>query len=85
MIRYALVCERKHNFEIWFSDSGDYDKQRKRGLVTCPVCDSKKVEKAIMAPSIARGGTQSAREPIEAPQPAPEAAPASTPPPKMSR
>ena len=36
MIRYALVCERKHDFEIWFNDSADYDKQRKRGLVTCP-------------------------------------------------
>ena len=61
MIRYALVCERKHNFEIWFSDSGDYDKQRKRGLVTCPVCDSKKIEKAIMAPSIARGAKEALR------------------------
>jgi hypothetical protein len=55
MIKYALVCERKHNFEIWFSDSGDYDKQRKRGLVTCPVCESKKIEKAIMAPALGRG------------------------------
>ena len=78
MIRYALVCERKHNFEIWFSDSGDYDKQRKRGLVTCPVCDSKKIEKAIMAPSIARGGRKRS-DSIEAPQPAPGAAPAAAP------
>ncbi len=78
MIRYALLCERKHNFEIWFSDSSDYDKQRKRGLVTCPVCDSKKVEKAIMAPSIGRGGKKRS-EPIEAPQQAPEAAPAAMP------
>jgi hypothetical protein len=54
-MKYALVCERKHSFEIWFSDSSDYDKQRKRGLVTCPVCDSKKIEKAIMAPSLGRG------------------------------
>lgn len=66
MIRYALVCERKHNFEIWFNSSADYDKQRKRGLVTCPSCDSKKVEKAIMAPSIGRGGRKRS-EPIEAP------------------
>jgi hypothetical protein len=55
MIKYALVCGRKHHFEIWFSDSGDYDKQRKRGLVTCPVCDSKTIEKAIMAPALGRG------------------------------
>jgi hypothetical protein len=86
MIKYALVCERKHNFEIWFSDSADYDKQRKRGLVACPVCDSKKVEKAIMAPALGRGakkrGAAAAIEaPREAPMPAPEApaAPASEP------
>ena len=66
MIRYALVCERKHNFEIWFNNSADYDKQRKRGLVTCPACDTKKVEKAIMAPAIGRGGRKRG-ETIEAP------------------
>lgn len=75
MIRYALVCERKHEFEIWFGDSADYDRQRKRGLVTCPACESKKVEKAIMAPAIGRSGKKRS-EPIAAPQPAPEALPA---------
>ncbi|ARP99450.1 DUF1178 family protein [Pseudorhodoplanes sinuspersici] len=77
MIRYALVCERKHNFEIWFNSSADYDKQRKRGLVTCPACDSKKIEKAIMAPAIGRGGRKRS-EPVEAPvQATTEAAPSS--------
>lgn len=52
MIRYALACNKKHQFEIWFSDSSDYEKQRKRGLVECPLCGSSKVEKAVMAPSI---------------------------------
>ena len=47
MIRYSLVCERKHEFEIWFKNSADYDKQSKRGLVTCPSCGSEKVEKAL--------------------------------------
>jgi hypothetical protein len=56
MIRYALICDNKHEFEAWFQASADYDKQRKRGLVMCPVCDSDKVEKAIMAPSISRAG-----------------------------
>jgi hypothetical protein len=55
MIRYSLICERKHDFEIWFKNSADFDKQRKRGLVTCPACGSEKVEKAIMAPSLGRG------------------------------
>jgi hypothetical protein len=53
MIRYALICDRKHEFEIWFNNSADYDKQSKRHLVTCPQCDSTKVDKAIMAPAIA--------------------------------
>lgn len=74
MIKYALVCERKHNFDIWFSDSADYDKQRKRGLVTCPVCDSKKVEKAIMAPSLGRGARKRGAR-IDAPVPAATPAP----------
>ena len=81
MIRYALYCNRKHDFEIWFNNSADYDKQHKRGLVTCPVCDSKKVEKAIMAPAVSRGGRKSrAAEPAETvtPAPVPATAPAET-------
>ena len=53
MIRYALVCEKGHDFESWFADSAAYDKQIKRKLVTCPHCGSAKVEKAIMAPRLA--------------------------------
>jgi hypothetical protein len=55
MIRYALACERGHTFESWFASSAAYDKQVKRSLVTCPVCNSAKVEKAIMAPALGRG------------------------------
>lgn len=52
MIRYALACDKGHDFDSWFQDSGAFDKQAKRGLVTCPHCGSAKVEKAIMAPGI---------------------------------
>ena len=52
MIRYTLACERRHSFESWFQNSAAYDKQAKRGLVTCPICGSAKVERAIMAPRI---------------------------------
>jgi len=52
MIRYALVCEKGHDFESWFQDSAAYEKQAKRGLVACPHCGSAKVEKAIMAPRL---------------------------------
>lgn len=54
MIKYALACEQAHEFESWFPSSDAYETQRKRGFVTCPYCDSPKVEKQIMAPSVAR-------------------------------
>ena len=63
MIRYALVCDRKHQFEAWFNNSADYDKQAKRGLVSCPACDSTKVDKAIMAPAISTSKKRKAAQP----------------------
>ena len=54
MIRYALICDNAHAFESWFSTSAGFEDQAKRGLVTCPVCNSAKVERAIMAPNVAR-------------------------------
>ena len=74
MIHYSLVCERRHDFEIWFKNSADYDKQTKRGLVTCPTCGSAKVEKAIMAPSLGHGSRKGVTAPE--PQAAPTEAPA---------
>jgi hypothetical protein len=70
MIRYALVCDRRHEFEAWFNNSADYDKQAKRGLVTCPVCDSTKVDKAVMAPSIASPRKRKAAPEMPVPLPA---------------
>lgn len=52
MIRYNLRCDQAHSFESWFQDSAAYDKQAKRGLVTCPACGSTAVEKTIMAPNV---------------------------------
>ncbi len=68
MIRYALRCERGHEFDSWFQSSSAYDSQHKRGLVACPLCESTKVDKAIMAPRIARKGkSKTAPEPVTAP------------------
>ena len=53
MIKYSLICEKDHEFEGWFGSSDDYDKQRKRGFVECPICGSQKVSKALMTPGIA--------------------------------
>jgi len=72
MIRYALICERDHTFESWFQNSAAYDKQVKRSLVTCPVCGTAKVEKAIMAPRVSAAAEN---EIIASPSPAPAAPP----------
>src|SRR5262249_24847921 len=53
MSRYALACDKGHAFESWFANSATYDRQVKRALVSCPFCNSTKVEKAIMAPRVA--------------------------------
>jgi hypothetical protein len=53
MIRYALACDREHEFEGWFGSSADFDDQQARGLVSCPVCASSAVRKQIMAPAVA--------------------------------
>ncbi len=54
MILYTLRCESGHTFESWFASSSSYEEQRARGFVTCPHCGSEQVEKAIMAPAVAR-------------------------------
>jgi len=54
MIKYTLACENAHEFESWFPSSGAFEEQAKRGFVSCPMCSSIKVEKAIMSPRVAR-------------------------------
>jgi hypothetical protein len=54
MIRYTLRCEKDHTFEAWFRSSADYDRAAKRGGNECPLCGGRKIEKAPMAPSVAR-------------------------------
>ncbi|WP_336486079.1 DUF1178 family protein [Methylobacterium nigriterrae] len=73
MIRYALVCEAGHGFESWFPSSDAYDDQAARGLVTCPFCDSARVDKSPMAPGVAR--TDRARPPAATPAAVPAPAP----------
>ncbi|HEY5071808.1 MAG TPA: DUF1178 family protein [Caulobacteraceae bacterium] len=60
MIRYALVCDQGHEFEGWFSASGDYDGQAASGLLCCPICASAAVRKQIMAPAIASTASRAA-------------------------
>ena len=53
MIKYKLVCKDCNNiFDSWFSSSKEYEKLKKRKYLNCHICDSHKIEKALMAPNI---------------------------------
>lgn len=76
MILYTLHCPADHRFEAWFKDSAVYERQAKRGLISCPVCQSTAISRAPMAPRIAKGVAISAESEAEAaPQPTPPVAP----------
>jgi len=76
MIKYVLICEARHEFESWFSDSQAFDAQARRGLVECPHCGTHRVEKALMAPSVStskRKARNSLAQLADAHPPAPDA------------
>jgi hypothetical protein len=77
MIRYALRCNKGHEFESWFQSSAAFDSQRKRKLVTCPTCNSAVVDKTIMAPRLGKRGnsTKPATQPPTAEVASPETVP----------
>ncbi|MGQ2968547.1 MAG: DUF1178 family protein [Allorhizobium sp.] len=52
MIRYSLCCEKAHEFEGWFSESAEFDRQKASGYLTCPICGSGEVSKVLMAPAV---------------------------------
>jgi hypothetical protein len=54
MIRFQLQCHSQHQFEGWFKSGADFDAQRDGGLLSCPVCGDADIEKAVMAPAVAR-------------------------------
>ena len=50
-----LQCRQGHSFEGWFGSQDDYDAQRARGLVTCPVCNDSEIVKMLSAPRLNLG------------------------------
>ena len=55
MILYDIKCSHDHVFEAWFKDSETFDEQIEAGGVSCPMCGSSDVEKALMAPRLNKG------------------------------
>ncbi len=62
MIQFALVCEGGHAFDAWFRNAGDFDAQAQAGHLSCPVCGSAEVRKALMAPNVSTARAKAAAE-----------------------
>ena len=54
MILFTLRCAQGHEFEGWFRNGDGFEAQQKAGEVACPECGDTSVEKAVMAPRLAR-------------------------------
>jgi hypothetical protein len=65
VIVYNLRCKNSHQFEGWFGNSSAYEAQAKDGSLACPVCDSRKIDKAPMAPAVAGTKKKAETSPTE--------------------
>lgn len=55
---FDLQCDSGHVFEGWFRSADDYESQRDRGILACPVCDSHQISKMLSAPRLNMGRSQ---------------------------
>ena len=77
MIKYQLICDKSHEFEGWFGDSATFESQQESGFLTCPVCGSADVRRALMAPNLASPKTR--KTDLAEPQPSAKPGPQSQP------
>ena len=72
MIVFDLKCRNGHVFEAWFNSAEVFNGLRKAGHVSCAVCGTRKVDRALTAPRIStRKGKKAAEKPaapVEQPQ-----------------
>ena len=53
MIKYKLICNNcKNIFDSWFGSSREFEKLKKKNFLSCINCNSKKVDKSLMAPLV---------------------------------
>lgn len=52
MIKYSLKCDKSHDFDSWFGSISDYERLQDAGMLSCAVCGSGDVTRAIMAPQV---------------------------------
>ena len=63
MIKYSLHCRNcDFSFESWFASSKEYEKLKRKNFLSCHKCNSIKVEKNLMAPSLISKKSQAVNE-----------------------
>ncbi len=67
-----LQCRLGHVFEGWFASEDDYQGQKQRGLMQCPLCADDHIEKRLSAPRL-NLGHRDVSDPLN--EPGPTAAP----------
>lgn len=72
MIKFSLVCREGHEFDAWFKSGAAYEAQTARAQVVCPHCGSHRVDKAVMAPAVAKRPEPNAVPRAQLPVPTPE-------------
>ena len=50
-----LRCAHQHSFEGWFGSEEDFQNQLGRGLIECPLCADKIIQKMPSAPRLNLG------------------------------
>ena len=53
-----LQCRSGHVFEGWFASEDEFQGQRQRGLVQCPLCADGHIEKRLSAPRLNLGAAE---------------------------
>jgi hypothetical protein len=69
MIVFELICADRHRFEGWFASAEDFEGQKARGLLSCPVCNDSSIDKLLTA-KIGRPGTEARPESAQPVDPA---------------
>ena len=59
MIKYQLNCNNEHQFDGWFPNIAEFERQQEKKLLICPLCDSNQVDRAIMSPGIGKSKSKS--------------------------
>ena len=62
-----LRCTHGHGFEGWFGSEEDFESQRARALVECPICGEKALTRGLTAPRPNVGPSKAPDQPPQAP------------------